>query len=30
MKGFRSKMTAQEMWHTVNYIRSLSAKAGTR
>jgi mono/diheme cytochrome c family protein len=30
MKGFRSKMTVPEMWHTVNYIRSLGAKSGTR
>ena len=26
MKGFKSKMTEQEMWNVVNYIRSLQAK----
>jgi mono/diheme cytochrome c family protein len=26
MKGFRSKLTAQEMWHLVNYVRSLASK----
>lgn len=26
MKGFRSKLTAQEMWHLVNYVRSLAPK----
>jgi mono/diheme cytochrome c family protein len=26
MKGFKSKMTEQEMWNVVNYLRSLQAK----
>jgi mono/diheme cytochrome c family protein len=26
MKGYKSKMTEQEMWNVVNYIRSLAAK----
>jgi len=26
MKGYKSKMTEQEMWNVVNYIRSLQAK----
>ena len=26
MKGFKSKMTAQEMWNVVNYLRSLHPK----
>jgi len=27
MKGFKSKLTEQEMWNVVNYIRSLGPKA---
>jgi len=27
MKGFRSKLTPQEMWHLVNYVRSLAPKS---
>ena len=30
MKGFRSKITAQEMWQIVNYVRSLAPRADTR
>ena len=30
MKGFNSKLTPQEMWHIVNYIRSLGSKSATR
>jgi mono/diheme cytochrome c family protein len=30
MKGFNSKLTPQEMWNIVNYIRSLGSKASTR
>jgi mono/diheme cytochrome c family protein len=26
MKGFKSKMTEQEIWHVVNYLQSLQAK----
>lgn len=26
MKGFKSKMTDQEMWNVVNYLRSIQAK----
>ena len=26
MKGFKSKMTEQEIWNVVNYLRSLQAK----
>jgi mono/diheme cytochrome c family protein len=26
MKGFKSKMTEQEMWNVVNYLRSLQGK----
>jgi mono/diheme cytochrome c family protein len=26
MKGFKSKLTEQEMWTVVNYVRSLAAK----
>jgi mono/diheme cytochrome c family protein len=26
MKGFKSKMTEQEMWNVVNYLQSLQAK----
>jgi mono/diheme cytochrome c family protein len=26
MKGFKSKLTAQEMWNVVNYLRSLHQK----
>jgi len=26
MKGFKSKMTDQEMWNVVNYLRSLQSK----
>jgi mono/diheme cytochrome c family protein len=26
MKGFKSKMSEQEMWNVVNYLRSLQAK----
>ena len=26
MKGYKSKMTEQEMWNVVNYLRSLQAK----
>jgi mono/diheme cytochrome c family protein len=29
MKGFNSKLTPQEMWSIVNYIRSLGSKAAT-
>ena len=29
MKGFNSKLTPQEMWSIVNYIRSLGSKAST-
>jgi mono/diheme cytochrome c family protein len=27
MKGFRSKLTPQEMWHLVNYVRSLAPQS---
>ena len=27
MKGFRSKLTPQEMWHLVNYVRSLAPRS---
>jgi mono/diheme cytochrome c family protein len=30
MKGFRSKITTQEMWHLVNYVRSLAPRAESR
>jgi mono/diheme cytochrome c family protein len=30
MKGFNSKLTPQEMWHIVNYVRSLGTKSATR
>jgi mono/diheme cytochrome c family protein len=30
MKGFKSKLTAQEMWNLVNYLRSLSPKGAAR
>jgi mono/diheme cytochrome c family protein len=26
MKGFKGRMTDQDMWHVVNYVRSLSKK----
>lgn len=26
MKGFKGRMTDQDMWHVVNYIRSIAAK----
>jgi mono/diheme cytochrome c family protein len=29
MKGFNSKLTPQEMWNIVNYIRSLGSKSAT-
>jgi len=30
MKGFKSKLTEQEMWNVVNYLRSLAAKGASR
>jgi hypothetical protein len=30
MKGFRSKLTPQEMWNLVNYVRSLAPRADSR
>jgi mono/diheme cytochrome c family protein len=30
MKGFNSKLTPQEMWNIVNYVRSLGSTAATR
>ena len=30
MKGFKSKLTPQEMWNVVNYVKSLHAKAASR
>jgi mono/diheme cytochrome c family protein len=30
MKGFNSKLTPQEMWNTVNYVRSLGPKGAPR
>jgi len=29
MKGFRSKLTDQEMWNVVNYLRSIGPKSTT-
>ena len=30
MKGFKSKLTEQEIWNVVNYVRSLAAKGASR
>jgi len=30
MKGYNSKMTPQEMWNVVNYLRSIGPKGASR
>ena len=30
MKGFKSKLTEQEIWNVVNYVRSLAGKGASR